>query len=174
MQMQVIARTTTVTSFTAEAKGLPKDGLPTTTRRTTPVRASVRHSAGRRERRRPERITDTTTSTATCWATSSRTPIRVPGADAFYTHEKGRNIFNGWLSHRVRLGGTSLAGSANLAGSPYGTFPSWSLSVTQQIMEGWSADANATPFHAPPDLYGPILYQCHPHWQPRPQSRNTP
>ncbi len=71
-------------------------------------------------------------------------PIRVPGADAFYTHEKGRNIFNGWLSHRVRLGGTSLAGSANLAGSPYGTFPSWSLSVTQQIMEGWSADANAT------------------------------
>ena len=71
-------------------------------------------------------------------------PIRVPGADAFYTHEKGRNIFNGWLSHRVRLGGTSLAGSANLAGSPYGTFPSWSLSVTQQITKGWSADANAT------------------------------
>ncbi len=26
------------------------------------------------------------------------------------------------------------------------------------------------PFHAPPDLYGPILYQCHPHWQPRPQA----
>ena len=71
-------------------------------------------------------------------------PIRVPGADAFYTHEKGRNIFNGWLSHRVRLGGTSLAGSANLAGSPYGTFPSWSLSVTQQITKGWSADANAS------------------------------
>ncbi len=68
-------------------RGSQKDGLPTTTRRTTPVRASVRHSAGRRERRRPERITDTTTSTATCWATSSRTPSGYR-ADAFIPTKK--------------------------------------------------------------------------------------
>lgn len=71
-------------------------------------------------------------------------PISVPGADAQYTHEKGRNIINGWLSHRVRLGGTSLAGSVNLASSPYGTFPSWSISVRQRLNAHWSADANAT------------------------------
>lgn len=72
------------------------------------------------------------------------TPIDVPGADAQYTHEKARNIFNGWLRHRVQLGGTSLAGSVNLAASPYGTFPSWSLSVKQRIMNNWTANASAT------------------------------
>lgn len=72
------------------------------------------------------------------------TPIDVPGADAQYTHEKARNIFNGWLRHRVQLGGTSLAGSVNLAVSPYGTFPSWSLSVKQRIMNNWTANASAT------------------------------
>ena len=72
------------------------------------------------------------------------TPIDIPGADAQYTHEKSRNIFNGWLRHQVQLGGTSLAGSVNLAASPYGTFPSWSLSVKQRIMNNWTANANAT------------------------------
>lgn len=72
------------------------------------------------------------------------TPIDVPGADAQYTHEKARNIFNGWLRHRVQLGGTSLAGSVNLAASLYGTFPSWSLSVKQRIMNNWTANASAT------------------------------
>ncbi len=72
-------------------------------------------------------------------------PIPIPGGNGFfYTHEKDRNIVNGWLSHRVRLGGTALAGSVNLAGSPYGTFPSWSLALTQRLAEHWSADANAT------------------------------
>lgn len=72
------------------------------------------------------------------------TPIDIPGADAQYTHEKSRNIFNGWLRHQVQLGGTSLAGSVNLAASPYGTFPSWSLSVKQRIMNNWTANASAT------------------------------
>lgn len=72
------------------------------------------------------------------------TPIDIPGADAQYTHEKSRNIFNGWLRHQAQLGGTSLAGSVNLAASPYGTFPSWSLSVKQRIMNNWTANASAT------------------------------
>lgn len=71
-------------------------------------------------------------------------PIGVPGADAQYTREQDRNIFNGWLNHSVRLGGTSLAGSVNLAASPYGTFPSWSISVKHRLTTHWSADADAT------------------------------
>lgn len=71
-------------------------------------------------------------------------PIGVPGADAQYTREKGRNIFNGWLSHKVRFGGTALAGSVNFAASPYGTFPSWSISVNQSLTPHWNADVNAT------------------------------
>lgn len=72
------------------------------------------------------------------------TPMDIPGAEAQYTHEKSRNIFNGWLRHQAQLGGISLAGSVNLAASPYGTFPSWSLSVKQRIMNNWTANASAT------------------------------
>lgn len=71
-------------------------------------------------------------------------PIKIPGVDALYTHEKDRSVLNGWISHHVVLGGTSLAGSFNFANSPYGTFPSWSLSVGQRIAKSWSIDANAT------------------------------
>ncbi|HIZ15036.1 MAG TPA: TonB-dependent receptor [Candidatus Tidjanibacter faecipullorum] len=71
-------------------------------------------------------------------------PIPVPGADAVYTREKGRHIINGWLSHRMRLGSTSLAGSFNLSHSEYGTFPSGSLAVSQQLLEGWDVEADLT------------------------------
>lgn len=71
-------------------------------------------------------------------------PIKVPGHDALYTHAKTRNVVNGWLSHSVQLGGTSLAASANVAGSPYGTFVSWSASAGQRLTAHWSVEAGAT------------------------------
>ena len=49
MQMQVIARTTTVTSFTAEAKGLPKGWTPnyhTTDNAGASISAAFRWAAG--------------------------------------------------------------------------------------------------------------------------------
>lgn len=71
-------------------------------------------------------------------------PVAVPGAiETFYTKGKQRNTVNGWLRHRADIGSTSLAGSFNIAGSPYGTFPSWCLSVEQAILEGWSASLSA-------------------------------
>lgn len=71
-------------------------------------------------------------------------PIGVPGTDAQYTREKDRNIINSWLSHKVVLGSTQIAGSVNIARSSYETFPSWSLSLVQRIAESWSAHASST------------------------------
>lgn len=70
-------------------------------------------------------------------------PIVVPGAEAVYTRTQHRNIVNGWLSHRVTLRSrTTLACSGNLAGSPYGTFPSWSISAVQNLGGGVSIEAS--------------------------------
>ena len=70
--------------------------------------------------------------------------IKVPGQDAYYTKSKDRSIINGYLSHTAVLGGTTLSGSVNIAHSPYGTFPAWSLAVKQSLAGKWTVEANVT------------------------------
>lgn len=72
-------------------------------------------------------------------------PVQICGADGVsYTRADDRHIVNLWLGHTVRLHNTVLRGSANLAHSPYGLFPSWSLTAKQLLGKSWNIEFNST------------------------------
>lgn len=68
----------------------------------------------------------------------------VPHADAVYTKAQDRSVLNLWLRHSVTLKNTHLAGTVNIADSPYGLFPSWSISARQQITRNWDIDLSSS------------------------------